>query len=101
MNIPPTAQGYDGPPTPEPGGNMALNLTTHGTIQLLFTTPINVVELNYYQALELAKGLRKGCKRLLRDGFAVQGSQPSDKFPWGRFGLTPDFPDTGEPPTEE
>ncbi len=102
MKIPPTAQGFAGPPTPDEG-SIGLRLTTHGTIQIVFPVPTNFVELNFYQAQELAKSLRKGCKKLLRDGLVVQGHPPSDNFPWGRFGLTPDFPgvpDTGDPPDE-
>lgn len=99
MNVPPTAQGFDGPSVPDEN-SMNLRLTTRGTLQIIFPVAANYIELNYYQAQELAKGLRKGCKRLLRDGFAVQGCQPSDNFPWGRFGLNPGFPDTGEPPDD-
>jgi hypothetical protein len=107
MKVPPTAQGYDGPPNPGDGNPeeiaLGLRLTTRGTIQIVFPCPINFIELNFYQAQELAKGLRKGCKKLLRDGFAVQSREPSDNFPWGRFGLAPDVPgvpDTGEPPPD-
>lgn len=95
MKQPPTAQGFDGQSGPNEG-SMNMRLTPHGTIQIILPIPVNFIELNFYQAQELAKELRKGCKKLLRDGFIVKGREPSDKFPWGRFGFDPATPDKGE-----